>query len=65
MINKKKLKYAVNTLLFSWNGDTPDEVIWAFNDLMKALNMKAHIHNHEDTESEIDAFEKELKNHVF
>lgn len=65
MINKKKLKKAMDTLMYSWGRDTPEEVIWAFNELMKAFNMKASIKDVEDIPRGIDGFKKELENHVF
>lgn len=64
MLNKKKLKNAVNTLLYAWGGDTPPEAIWAFNELMEALNMKASIEDEENTESGYNDFKKELESHI-
>lgn len=65
MVNKKKLKKAIDTLMYSWGGDTPQEATWAFNELMEAFNMQATIDDEEDVERGVDGFEKELENHVF
>ena len=40
MKNIKKLKSIIRTLLCSWGGDTPPEVVWALNELIELLNMK-------------------------
>ena len=30
-----EFKEAINTLLYSWGGDTPEEVVWGLNELMQ------------------------------
>jgi len=39
-MNKNKFAGAINTMLYSWGGDTPQEVVWAFNEMMDAFGYK-------------------------
>lgn len=43
MKNTRLLKEALSTLIHSWGGDTPQEAIWAYNELVDFLNAECYI----------------------
>jgi len=43
MKEKVKFKQAIETILYSWGGDTPSEAIWAANELLDWLEMEYNI----------------------
>lgn len=65
MKHKKEFFEAIDTLLYSWGGDTPSEAIWGLNNIVewieKEYNIKINNRFSEDPEDDKQKVIRELK----